>query len=108
MVTSRYQGSLLLLLVIIQAFGCGDKQALSPTAASAGGESCSAAINLYSIPDCMSFAVTIIPTLGTSPTPWLADALNTSKVDLMCVYGLPFRHACLTVAVGVALLLCVG
>ena len=28
----------------------------------------------------MSFAVTIIPTLGTSMTPWLADAMNTRKV----------------------------
>ncbi len=31
MVTSRHQGSLLLLLVMVQAFSCGDKQELNPS-----------------------------------------------------------------------------
>ncbi len=64
-------------------------RALSPIAASAGVRSCSAVINLYIIPGRMSLAYTVIPMTGTemmAPTTWLADAQDTIKVHLMCVW----------------------
>ncbi len=73
---------------MVQAFGCGNKQALNPTAASAAKRSCSAEINLYGISGCMSFAYTLLLMTGTEvvATPWLADALDTSRAHLMCVW----------------------
>ena len=79
----------------------------------------------------MSFAYTVTPITNTervAPTAWLADALDTIKVHLVCVwyciltrmvygghrccnsavYILPSSHAWCMVAVGVAVLLCVG